>query len=126
MFLTLGLEVIKLEYSLKLKIKRNDWLLVDTCKIKPSRNDKKYPTFKRIRASPTGHDRPSTRRGLVNESKCQVLHITRTKFPIETKYILHGTGLESVSSAKYLGVTVSDNLSWTPHIDSVSKKATKH
>ena len=26
-----GLEVIKLEYSLKLKIKCNDWLLADTC-----------------------------------------------------------------------------------------------
>ena len=26
-----GLEVIKLEFILKLKIKRNDWLLVDTC-----------------------------------------------------------------------------------------------
>ena len=26
-----GLEVIKLEYSLRLKIKRNDWLLADTC-----------------------------------------------------------------------------------------------
>ena len=26
-----GLEVIKLEYILRLKIKRNDWLLVDTC-----------------------------------------------------------------------------------------------
>ena len=26
-----GLEVIKLEYSLTLKIKRNDWLLADTC-----------------------------------------------------------------------------------------------
>ena len=26
-----GIEVIKLEYSLKLKIKRNDWLLADTC-----------------------------------------------------------------------------------------------
>ena len=26
-----GLEVIKREYSLKLKIKRNDWLLADTC-----------------------------------------------------------------------------------------------
>ena len=26
-----GLEVIKLEYSLKLKIKRNDWMLADTC-----------------------------------------------------------------------------------------------
>ena len=26
-----GLGVIELEYSVKLKIKRNDWLLADTC-----------------------------------------------------------------------------------------------
>ena len=58
-----------------------------------------------------------------NPSKCQVLHITRAKCPIQVRYILHGTVLESVPSAKYLGVTISDNLSWTPNIDSVSKKA---
>ena len=61
-----------------------------------------------------------------NPSKCQVLHITRAKCPIQTRYILHGTVLELVPSAKYLGVTISDNLSWTPPtppIDSVSKKA---
>ena len=28
---TSGLEVIKLEFILRLKIKRNDWLLADTC-----------------------------------------------------------------------------------------------
>ena len=49
-----------------------------------------------------------------NPSKCQVLHITRAKCPIQTRYILRGTVLESVPSAKYLGVTISDNLSWTP------------
>ena len=58
-----------------------------------------------------------------NPSRCQVLHITRAKWPIQTRYILHGIVLESVPSAKYLGVTISDNLSWTPHINSVSKKA---
>ena len=58
-----------------------------------------------------------------NPSKCQVLHITRAKCPIQTRYILHGTVLESVPAAKYLGVTISDNRSWTHHIDSVSKKA---
>ena len=58
-----------------------------------------------------------------NPSKCQVLHITRAKCPIQTRYILHGTVLESVPSAKYLGVTISDNHSWRPRIDSVSKKA---
>ena len=45
------------------------------------------------------------------------------KCPIQTRYILHSTVLESVPSAKYLGITISDNLSWTPHIDSVSKEA---
>ena len=30
--------------------------------------------------------------------KCQVLHITRAKCPIQTRYILHGTVLESVPS----------------------------
>ena len=59
-----------------------------------------------------------------NPSKCQVLHITRAKCPIQTRYMLQGTVLESVPSAKYLGVTISDNLPLTPpHIDSVSKKA---
>ena len=28
---TSGIEVIKLEFILRLKIKRNDWLLADTC-----------------------------------------------------------------------------------------------
>ena len=31
-----GLEVIKLEYSLRLKIKRNDWLLADMCPQAPN------------------------------------------------------------------------------------------
>ena len=58
-----------------------------------------------------------------NPSKCQVLHFTKAKCPIQTRYILHDTALESVPSSKYLGVTISDNLSWNPHIDLVSKKA---
>ena len=58
-----------------------------------------------------------------NPSKCQVLNITRARCSIQTRYILHGTVLESVPSAKYLSVTISDDLSWSPHIDSISKKA---
>ena len=30
-----GTEVIKLEYSLKLKINRNNWLLADMCRMQP-------------------------------------------------------------------------------------------
>ena len=58
-----------------------------------------------------------------NPSKCQVLHITRAKCPIQTKYILHDTVLQTVPSAKYLGVTISDDLSRSPHIDLITKKA---
>ena len=58
-----------------------------------------------------------------NASKCQVLHITRAKCPIQTKYILHDTVLQTVPPAKYLGVTISDDLSWSPHIDLITKKA---
>ena len=57
-----------------------------------------------------------------NPYKCSVLHI-RSQMSNQTRYILHSTVLESVPSAKYLGITISDNLSLTPHIDSVSKKA---
>ena len=58
-----------------------------------------------------------------NPSKCQVLHITGAKCPIQTKYILHDTIHQTVPSAKYLGVTISDDLSWSPHIDLITKKA---
>ena len=61
-----------------------------------------------------------------NPSKCQVLHITRAKCPIQTRYILYGTVFESVLSAKYLGVTISDNLSWTPTLIQSPRKQTKH
>ena len=63
-----------------------------------------------------------------NPSKCQVLHVTRLNPPpppppIETKYFLHDTILDSVASAKYLGVTISCDLSWSTHIDIITKSA---
>ena len=60
-----------------------------------------------------------------NPSKCQVLHITRKVKPLNTKYILHNVELEIASAAKYLGVTIADDLSWSPHIDNTTKKPTK-
>ena len=56
-----------------------------------------------------------------NHSKCQVLPITRKVKTLNTKYILHTIELESASAAKYLGVTIADNLSWSPHIHKTSK-----
>ena len=43
--------------------------------------------------------------------------------PLNTKYILHNVELESVSAAKYLGVTIVDDLSLTKHIDITTKMA---
>ena len=58
-----------------------------------------------------------------NPSKCQVLQITKKAKPLNTKYILHNVELESVPAAKYLGVTIADDLSWSKHIDITTKKA---
>ena len=58
-----------------------------------------------------------------NPTKCQVLHVTRFKTPIPSKYFLHSIELESVSAAKYLGITISDDLSWGTHIAKIIKKA---
>ena len=60
-----------------------------------------------------------------NPSKCQVIHITKRRTPLNTSYTLHNTTLEAVTSAKYLGVTISDDLSWHKHINSMTQKANK-
>ena len=58
-----------------------------------------------------------------NPSKCQVIHVTRRKNRFQTDYRLHGCRLESVPSAKYLGVTISEDLRWADYINNISKKA---
>ena len=50
------------------------------------------------------------------------LHYQKVK-TLNTKYILHNVELENASAAKYLGVTIADDLSWSPHIDNTTKKA---
>ena len=58
-----------------------------------------------------------------NPSKCQVVHVTRLQNPFPSQYFLHNTLLQAVTSAKYLGVDISEDLSWGTHIDRVTKKA---
>ena len=40
-------------------------------------------------------------------------------------YTLHQQTLENVQSAKYLGITITENIDWGQHISDISSKATK-
>jgi hypothetical protein len=57
--------------------------------------------------------------------KCNLLSITTKRKPEHFYYNLHGHILESVDSAKYLGITLQSNLKWTKHIDQAASKANK-
>ena len=58
-----------------------------------------------------------------NPTKCEVLHITRKKSPIHATYKIHGHDLTVAKNGRYLGVTLSDDLSWKAHVDTTAKKA---
>ena len=60
-----------------------------------------------------------------NPNKCQVLYITRSRQPLQSQYTLHGQFLESVDSAKYLGVNISQDLNWNHHINEITGKANR-
>ena len=56
--------------------------------------------------------------------KCQVIRIiTNRRHERHTEYRLHGHTL--VDSGKYLGVTISDDLSWHKHVDAVATKTSR-
>ena len=60
-----------------------------------------------------------------NKSKCHVLHMSRKKQSIGTLYYLKDTLLEISSKQKYLGVDLSNDLDWSPHINSITTRANK-
>ena len=60
-----------------------------------------------------------------NPSKCQVLHTSRARQPIHSQYTVHGEILESVDCARYLGVSISKDLSWNTHISQIANKANR-
>ena len=49
--------------------------------------------------------------------------ISRKRNKIQHVYHLNNTPLEAVTSAKYLGVTITSDLKWTQHINTVVNKA---
>ena len=55
--------------------------------------------------------------------KCIQLSITLKRKPVDTSYYMRKHQLEKCSSAKYLGVTISSNLSWSNHIETITSRA---
>ena len=57
-----------------------------------------------------------------NIDKCQILRVTHKRDPLYHEYTLHGKILESVDSAKYLGVKITSDLCWNQHISNIVTK----
>ena len=62
-----------------------------------------------------------------NVAKCHSLRVTRhlPSNQIHFYYSLHQQTLEQVQSAKYIGITITDNLACGQHVAGISSKATK-
>ena len=58
-----------------------------------------------------------------NASKCNIMRISRARNPIKRFYSLCGQVLLEVDTAKYRGVNLSAELSWSPHVSGVCSKA---
>ena len=62
-----------------------------------------------------------------NPTKRTVIRVTsgKSKKTHKSNYILYGHTLDVVDISKYLGVTVSEDLSWTKHISETASKANR-
>ena len=62
-----------------------------------------------------------------NVAKCHSMRMTRncSNKHILHDYTLHLQTLENVWSAKYLGITITDNMGWGQNISDISSKATE-
>ena len=62
-----------------------------------------------------------------NVAKCHSMRVTRHQHHkhILFDHSLHNQTLENVQLAKYLGITISDNMDWGQQISEISSKATK-
>ena len=58
-----------------------------------------------------------------NTAKCNIMCVSRTRDPKLFNYSLTGQVLEEVMDAKYLGVTLSNDLEWSKHIATMANKA---
>ena len=57
--------------------------------------------------------------------KCNIMSVTRKHNPRFFKYSLNGIDLTRADSIEYLGVTITKNLNWGNHIQSVCNRGNK-
>ena len=68
----------------------------------------------------------STSKFELNENKGKEFRVDFSKSPGNpTPVLVHGKPLESIKEPKLLGLTISNNLKWNTHIESIIKKASK-
>ena len=62
-----------------------------------------------------------------NVAKCHSMRVTQQQHhkQILFDYSQHNQTLENVQSAKYLGITITDNMDWGQYVSDISSKATK-
>ena len=60
---------------------------------------------------------------IVKIAKCNIMRVSRSRDPKLFNYSLTGQVLEEVMDAKYLGVTLSNDLEWSKHIATMTNKA---
>ncbi|XP_071479335.1 uncharacterized protein B0403.1-like [Diadema antillarum] len=59
----------------------------------------------------------------LNPRKCHAITVTRKRTRHHHQYTLNGIVLDTVTSAKYLGITIETNLKWNQHISNICHKA---
>ena len=60
-----------------------------------------------------------------NVDKCHIMHVSKSRKTVMTNYTLHNEPLSRVQQATYLGLELSSNISWTPHINKITSKASQ-
>ena len=60
-----------------------------------------------------------------NVKKCCILSITNKKNRLTHDYLIKGEPLDRVPQHEYLGVTIADNLKWTPQVNKAASKASR-
>ena len=58
-------------------------------------------------------------------TKCSIITLARKKHPIPFKYLLNRVELPNVDCIKYLGITITKDLNWDKHIQSICNKGNR-